>query len=175
MDRTDVQWRGRDPLIGELPTSADRRGRPWRDSREVLHGIVGILQTGAQWADLPKRYPPYQTYHRRFHRWAGDGTLEQESKVLAANRNDRGGLDLSECCIDGMFLVAKTGADVWERATRGTGTKLMGIAGHGQTALVVLSPRVSPGPPRLRPRAGPSRPGHTRLAQCRHLAPPPHR
>lgn len=32
----------------------------------MLNGILYILLTGAPWADLPERYPPYQTYHRRF-------------------------------------------------------------------------------------------------------------
>jgi transposase len=42
-----------------MPRHADGRGRPWRSSREVLNGIMWILRTGAQWADLPERYPPY--------------------------------------------------------------------------------------------------------------------
>lgn len=68
MDLTDDQWKVLEPLIGELPRRADGRGRPWRSSREVLNGILWILRTGAQWADLPERYPPYQTCHRRFQR-----------------------------------------------------------------------------------------------------------
>src|SRR5258708_31578040 len=61
MDLTDDQGQVLEPLIGAMPRRADGRGRPWRDSREVLNGIVWILRTGAQWADLPERYPPYQT------------------------------------------------------------------------------------------------------------------
>ena len=41
------------------------------------------MRTGAQWADLPERYPPYQTCHRRFQRWVRDGTLECVLKALA--------------------------------------------------------------------------------------------
>jgi transposase len=57
MDITDEQWKVLEPLIGELPKRADGRGRPWRSSREVLNGILWILRTGAQWADLPDRCP----------------------------------------------------------------------------------------------------------------------
>lgn len=74
MDLTDEQWAVLEPLIGELPRRADGRGRPWRSSRDVLNGILWILRTGAQWADLPGRYPPYQTCHRRFQRWGRDRT-----------------------------------------------------------------------------------------------------
>ena len=33
------------------------------------NGILWILRTGAPWKDLPQRYPPYQTCHRRFQDW----------------------------------------------------------------------------------------------------------
>jgi len=59
MDLTDEQWVVLEPLLGQLPRRADGRGRPWRDSRQVLNGTLCILRTGVQWADLPERYPPY--------------------------------------------------------------------------------------------------------------------
>jgi len=122
MDLTNEQWTMLEPLIGELPTRADGRGGPWRSCRDVLNGILWILRTGAQWADIPNRYPPYQTCHRRFQRWVRDGTYERILEALARDLKDRGKLDLSECFIDGTFVVAKKGAHAWERATRGKGT-----------------------------------------------------
>jgi transposase len=115
VDLTDEQWGVLEPLISELPKRADGRGRPWRGSREVLNGILWILRTGAQWADLPNRYPPYQTCHRRFQRWVQNGTYELILEALAQDLKDRGKLDLSECFIDGTFVVAKKGAHAWER------------------------------------------------------------
>ncbi len=109
MDLTDERWSVLEPLLGELPRRADGRGRPWRDSRAVLNGILWILRTGAQWADLPERYPPYQTCHRRFQRWVRDGTLERVLEALARDLKERGKLDLSECFIDGTFVAAKKG------------------------------------------------------------------
>ncbi len=143
MDLTDEQWAALALLIGELPRRADGRGRPWRSSRAVVNGILWILRTGAQWADLPERYPPYQTCHRRFQRWARDRTLERILEALARDLKARGGLDLSECFIDGTFIVAKKGAGVWEKPS---GAKARS-SWQWQTALVFLSPCV---PPRLR-------------------------
>ena len=80
-----------------------------------------ILRTGAPWADLPERYPPYQTCHRRFQRWAGDGTLEGILGALATDLKDRGGLDLSECFIAGTVVVAKKGGAAWERPSGAKG------------------------------------------------------
>src|SRR5258708_13918015 len=97
MDLTDEQWQVLDPLIGEMPRRADGRGRPWRSSREVLNGILWILRTGAQWADLPERYPPYQTCHRRFQRWVRDGTLERVLEALARELRAPANPDPADC------------------------------------------------------------------------------
>lgn len=61
MDLTDEQWEVLEPLIPDPLRRTDGRGRPWRDSRDVLNGILWVLRTGAPWHDLPERYPPYQT------------------------------------------------------------------------------------------------------------------
>ena len=66
MDLTDKQW---EEIKGYLPKEEFReggRGRPRQDARSVLNGVLWILRTGAPWKDLPDRYPPYQTCHRRF-------------------------------------------------------------------------------------------------------------
>jgi transposase len=65
-DLSDAQWEILDPVIPDFSRRKDGRGRPPRDRREVLNGILYILRTGAPWADLPERYPPYQTCYRRF-------------------------------------------------------------------------------------------------------------
>ena len=142
MDLTDEQWTVLEPLIGEMPRRADGRGRPWRSSREVLNGILWILRTGAQWADLPERYPPYQTCHRRFQRWVREGTFERILEALARDLKERGKLDLSECFIDGTFVVAKKGADAWDKTKRGKGTKLMAVADRFGLPLAAWPPRL---------------------------------
>ena len=39
-DLTDVQWAVLDPLIPKPKCRKDGRGRPWRERREVLNGIL---------------------------------------------------------------------------------------------------------------------------------------
>jgi transposase len=136
MDLTDEQWKVLEPLIPEPPHRADGRGRPWRDAREVLNGILWILRTGAPWRDLPDRYPPYQTCHRRFQRWVKEGVLSRILEALTEDLEERGGLDLSECFIDGTFVVAKKGAGRWERLSEAKVRSLW----RWQTALVFLCP-----------------------------------
>ena len=74
MDLTEAQWQVLKPLLTPQ-RRPDGRGRPFRDARAVFNGILWVLRTGAPWHDLPDRYPPYQTCHRRFQQWQRDGTL----------------------------------------------------------------------------------------------------
>ncbi len=139
MDLTDEQWAVLEPLIPKPVRRADNRGRPWRDPRDVLNGILWILRTGAPWKDLPERYPPYQTCHRRFQQWIDNHVFEQILQALAEDLKQRGDLDLSECFIDGTFVVAKKGATAWEKPS---GAKVR-RSWQLQTALVFRSPLTS--------------------------------
>jgi transposase len=133
---TNEQWAILEPLIAEPKRRDDGRGRPWRENREVLDGILWILRTGARWQDLPDRFPPYQTCHRRFQMWVKDGTLKGVLETLAEDLRTRGELDLSECFIDGTFVAAKKGATKLERPSGAKARK----SWQWQTALVFLSP-----------------------------------
>ncbi len=115
MDLTDAQWAIIEPLIPEPRRRKDRRGRPWREPREVLGGVLWVLRTGAPWKDLPEPYPPYQTSHRRFQHWCRDGALKRVLHALAEGLYERGAIDLTECFIDATFAGAKKGALVLGR------------------------------------------------------------
>ncbi len=133
---TNEQWEIIEPLLPKLPRRSDGRGRPWRSNREVLNGILWILRSGARWKDLPERFPPYQTCHRRFQNWVRSGVLSGVLEALADDLRQRGEIDLSECFIDGTFVVAKKGGVAW--------APLSGAKARNswlwQTLLVFLSP-----------------------------------
>ena len=93
-DLTDEQWLLIGPFMPKLARRTDGRGRPWRENRAVLNGILWILRTGAPWADLADRYPSYQTCHRRFQQWVRAGVLRGVLEVLAQTLHDEGYLDL---------------------------------------------------------------------------------
>ena len=109
-DLTNVQWEVLDSLIPEPTPRRDGRGRPWKDRRAVLNGILWVLRTGAPWADVPDRYPSYQTCHRRFQQWVRSGVMKRVLQALALDLKARGALDVREAFIDGSFAPAKKGA-----------------------------------------------------------------
>ena len=110
MELTNEQWDMLKDLIPDPVKRADGRGRPARDKRQVLEGVLWILRTGAPWKDLPARFPPHQTCHRRFQQWQQQGVMRRVVEALARDLMERGGVDLSECFIDGSFCMAKKGA-----------------------------------------------------------------
>jgi hypothetical protein len=105
----DEQWAVVEPVL-RPERRADNRGRPWHDTRSVLNGVLWVLGTGAQWRELPEKYPPYQTCHRRFQQWIRSGKLEEALKMLARHLHERGRLNLDEAFVDATFASAKKGA-----------------------------------------------------------------
>jgi transposase len=114
-DLTDANWKILGDLIPEPTPRRDGRGRPWRDRRAVLNGILWVLRTGAPWADVPERYPSYQTCHRRFQQWVRSGVMKEVLEALALDLKIRGALDVEEAFIDGSFAPAKKGAPKLEK------------------------------------------------------------
>ena len=136
MDLKDEQWQRIETILPPDRVRADGRGRPWSDRRKALEGALWILRTGAPWQDLPPRYGPYQTVHRRFQNWVRDGTIERVLLALAEHLQAAGGLDLKECFVDGTFVPAKKGGAGWAKPSGARAPRSWVL----RTAMVFLSP-----------------------------------
>jgi transposase len=113
MNLTNVQWECIKDLF-ERPKYLDNRGPKRKDPRPIFEGILWILRTGAQWNELPLKYGPYQTVHRRYQEWVAYGVFEIALRRIAEDMETRGKLSLAECFIDGTFASAKKGVLVWD-------------------------------------------------------------
>lgn len=71
---SDAQWERIVPL---LPSSGGRRGRPFRNTRRVVEGIIYRYRCGIAWRDLPADSGPWQTVWKRHRRYAADGTWDE--------------------------------------------------------------------------------------------------
>ncbi len=136
MDLTNEQWNIVEAILPTDHVRSDKRGRPWSDRRKVLEGALWILRTGAPWQDLPTRYGPYQTVHRRFQNWVRAGVIEKVLLALADHLKEAGGLDLKECFVDGTFVPAKKGGAWLGRPNEAKAPRSWAL----QTAMVYLSP-----------------------------------
>jgi len=119
---TNKQWAVLELLL-RFPQRPDGRGRPPQGTRAVLKGVLWILRTGEQWRELPAKYPPHQTGHRRVQQWVRKGQLEKALRVLARELHGQGRLDLEEGFIDGSFASAKKGVLAWARASGAKGRR----------------------------------------------------
>ena len=99
---SDEQWE----RIRDLLPPPSPRGRPRRDPRQVLNGMLWILRTGAPWRDLPKRYGSYQTVHRTFGAWRSKGVLQRVVEGLQGQLNEAGEIDWLLWCVDGSSVRA---------------------------------------------------------------------
>ena len=68
------QWQ---QLQALLPKPSVQGGRPAKDHRTVINGILWILRTGAPWRDLPDCYGAWETVSGRFYAWRKSGRWQQ--------------------------------------------------------------------------------------------------
>jgi transposase len=154
---TDAAWAWLRPL---LPTNG-KRGKQWRDHRQVLNGILWRLRVGAPWRDVPERYGPWQTCYDRFVRWRRDGTWDRLLALAQSAADTTGALDWT-ICIDGTVVrahqhaagarhelskpdreadVAHPPEEALGRSRGGLTTKLhLACDGRGRPLAVVLTP-----------------------------------
>lgn len=93
---TKGQWE----CIKELlpPERAGKRGRPRKDDRNMLNGMLWIACRETKWREMPEAYGPWQSVYARFAIWRDDGTLEAIFRALYAEA-DMENLSLDSTCI----------------------------------------------------------------------------
>lgn len=106
-DLSEADWSLLEP---HLPPHGGRRGRPWRNHRQVLNGIAWRARTGAPWRDIPPSYGPWKTLWNRFTRWRVDGTWARLVTELQAAADAAGLLDLDLFHVDSTTVRASRAA-----------------------------------------------------------------
>lgn len=77
---TDAEWGRVSPL---LPAQKPPVGRPRRDQRQVLSGMLWVMDTGSSWRDLPEeRFGPWRTVYGRYHEWIKEGLWSRIIQAL---------------------------------------------------------------------------------------------
>jgi transposase len=145
---TDRQWERLRPL---LPPQKAWTGRPAKDHRLVLNGILWIDRTGAPWRDLPERYGPWQTIASRFYRWREAGIWDRILAAVQQLADAEGRLDWDIHYVDGTTVRAHqhaAGARGGDAATEALGRGRGGFStkvhlraeGGGKLLALLLTP-----------------------------------
>ena len=93
---TKEQWERIKAMLP--PERTGKRGRPRKDDRIILNGMLWIARNGAQWRELLESYGPRQSAYARFAKWRDDGTWEAIFHTLSADA-DIESLSLDSTCI----------------------------------------------------------------------------
>ncbi|WP_212744340.1 IS5 family transposase [Rhodococcus sp. Q] len=182
---SDAQWALIEPM---LPSSDGHKGRPFRNNRKVVEGIVYRYRAGVPWRDLPTEFGPWQTIWKRHRRYAGDGTWDEILATLLAHADSAGDInwtvsvDSTICRAHqhGTNLSRNTGGSVelqepahrtddhaLGRSRGGLGTKIHQLSdGNGRPLVVLVGPGQAADSPMFTylidalsvPRLGPGRP-----------------
>ena len=87
---TDSQWDKIKPYF----EVEKKNGRPYKNVRNTVNGIVWILRSGAPWRDLPTRYGQWNAVYKCFSKWQEQGLFEKIFEELALE------CDLQDVSID---------------------------------------------------------------------------
>jgi transposase len=75
---SDEQWERISFFVPE-----QEMGRPRTRDREILDAILYVLSTDCRWCELPERFPPKSTVHKRFQEWAKARFFEKALRELS--------------------------------------------------------------------------------------------
>ena len=114
---SDQQWKHLEPLLPQ-PRHHGGRGRPSKDHRRIVNGILWRLHTGAPWRDIPERYGPWRSVSSRFRRWRRDGTWAKILTQLLEERERQGRLGHSLWFVDATIVRASRAAGGAKKKSR---------------------------------------------------------
>lgn len=91
----DESWAVIEPLL-----VASKTGRPARNRREMVNGILWKLSIWVPWRDLSELYWPGKAVCERFRRWSADGTWDWLLAQVQQRSDAVGAADWTVVCID---------------------------------------------------------------------------
>ncbi len=114
-------------LLERIPDSpkSPLGGRPTANKRKVVRGIFWMLDNGAKWKDLPRKFGSKSTVHRWFQKWVTEGVFENVMRTAGRCVEEGKGYRVYECYIDGSFCKAKGGGDGIGCTRADKGVKIM--------------------------------------------------
>lgn len=104
----DVLWGRIQPLL-VVAKVRKKPGRPRKDDRRILNGLIWLARTGSQWVEIPRRYGAKSTVHDRFQEWAEGGVFEKVWALLLREFDELEGIDWTWRAADGCIVKAPLG------------------------------------------------------------------
>jgi transposase len=122
-----------------MPVASAKGGRPFRDQRVVVEGIIWRYRTGSPWRDLPESFGAWKTAWRRHDQYCEDGTW---NAILAAVLTEAADGDLIDCAVsvDSTINRAHQDGTNLPSGTARSGMPLVVLRGPGQARDATMFP-----------------------------------
>jgi transposase len=103
----DTAWCSRN--VGSRSRCHPKGGRRPIDKHRAFAWVFWVLDNGAKWKDLPKRFGSKSSVQRWFLRWVKAGVFDHLMHSMGRLVEEQGRFRLYECFVDGTFGRAKGG------------------------------------------------------------------
>lgn len=101
---TDQEWNA---IRVFLPAERNgKRGRPWKDHRLVISGILWVIRVGCAWRDLPGHFGKWQTVYKRFNRWRREGLWDRVWEKILKRFDSKQLISRDLWCVDSSVIRA---------------------------------------------------------------------
>ena len=109
-DVTDAQWQQIQPLLPPSRWWPNSPGRPPRDRRQIVNGLLYLTKTGCTWALLPVCFGPWKTVYDYFRRWSRQGVWPRVLDQLTQRERRLNGRvsQPSAGCVDSQTIKTAT-------------------------------------------------------------------
>lgn len=104
----DALWERVQPLL-IIHKVRKKPGRPRKDDRKILNGLIWLARTGAQWVEIPRHFGAKSTVHDRFQEWVEAAVFEKAWALLLREFDGLKGIDWTWQAADGCIVKAPLG------------------------------------------------------------------
>jgi putative transposase len=144
----DDLWAQIEPILRQDWRPSPKGGRPPKDWRPILNGIIHRLRSGCQWNRLPKDFGDDSTLHRWFQRWCRHGVLQKVWAGLVESCAELGAVHWDWQSADGRlgkarFGGGRVGPNPTDRAKSGTKQSVLVDRDGGPLGAVVVGANVN--------------------------------
>ena len=107
---SDELWE-RIELLLPIYQRSPKGGRPRLPMRNVVNGILYVLQTGCQWKAMPTEFGSGSAIHAYFQEWVQRGVFQQLWRLALEEYDDLAGIDWEWQSLDGAQTKAPLGGE----------------------------------------------------------------
>ena len=107
---SDDLWE-RIELLLPIYKRSPKGGRPRLAIRNVVNGILYVLQTGCQWKAMPTQFGSGSAIHEYFQEWVELGVFEELWRLALTEYDDLKGIDWKWQSMDGAMTKAPLGGE----------------------------------------------------------------